>query len=204
MLYFQTIEPNTLSILKQLLRNERLEKFYLAGGTALALQLGHRKSYDLDFFGNTELSSNDIAEVLRTYQNPTEISRTENIVIWSIDGVKVDFVKYKYPNIVEPYQSDGFRMLAIEDIAAMKLDAIKGRGRKRDFYDIYFLLKKFPLKELLSLHQLKYSDNSTFLVVKSLSYFQDAEDDPRIMTLDEDPGWEYIKNSITRIIAEFD
>jgi len=202
MLHFQTIESNTLSTLKLLLNVERFGQFYLAGGTALALQLGHRKSFDLDFFGNTGLTSNDIVEELRTFRNPIEISRSENIVIWSLNGVKVDFIIYKYPNIKDPVYSEGLRMLAIEDIAAMKLDAIKGRGRKRDFYDIYFLLKEFTLKELLSFHQQKFSDNSTFLVVKSLSYFQDAEEDPKVITLNVDPGWEHIKKSITSIITE--
>ena len=99
-------------------------------------------------------------------------------------------------------QSEGLRLMSIEDIAAMKLDAIKGRGRKRDFYDLFFLLKKFTLKDPLLLHQNKFGDNSTFLVVKSLSYFQDAEEDPKIQTIDGDPGWDHIKMTITEAIRE--
>ena len=92
MLYFETIEPDTLSLLRRLFANKLFENFFLAGGTGLALQLGHRKSFDLDFFGTDSKSTEEIAIELRTFPKPREISRSKNIIIWMINEVKVDFV----------------------------------------------------------------------------------------------------------------
>ena len=200
MLHFETIESSTLSLLRQLLSNRQFGEFYLAGGTSLALQLGHRKSFDLDFFGATEKSMSKIATELRTFKNPREVSRSENNIVWMIDGVKVDFVNYWYPLIENPILVDDLRLLSLKDIAAMKLEAIKGRGRKRDFYNIYFLLKQFSLEDLFSFHNKKFEEDSSFFVMKSLSYFHDAEEDPDILTIQKDPGWDNVKKIISEAV----
>lgn len=148
MLQTQTVEPFTLGLLKSLQEKPYLEEFVLVGGTALALQIGHRRSVDLDFFTLTEYSAEHMFEILQrdfTIQEP--FVKDRSTLIAEIEGVKVDFIRFRY-NFRLPYLNvEGFRLLQIEDIAPMKLDAIAGRGRKRDFFDLYFLLKKYDLCE---------------------------------------------------------
>jgi len=196
MLHQSALQPATFSLLKKLMKIDALAEFDLAGGTALALRLGHRISYDLDFFGNVDMSINDILDALRDEYQYEEMHRTEHIVVLNINNIKVDFVIYTYPLLHEPVSIDGVRLLAIEDITAMKLDAIKGRGARRDFYDLYFLLKTYELSTLLDLHQEKYGQDNRFLILKSLVYFGDAEDDAPVNLIDSHVTWEEIKESI--------
>ena len=197
MLYLKAVHPDTLSLLINLQQEPLLTPFYLAGGTALALHLGHRKSFDLDLFGQSRLPIEELAGLLKSYPDARELLRSKNITVWSIADVKVDIVNYHYAPIGKPIEENGLRLLSIEDIAAMKLEAIKGRGKKRDFYDLFILLQKYSLKELLSYHQKKFKDDSTFLIVKSLTFFEDAEADPPIIALTHKPDWENVKRTIS-------
>jgi len=97
---------------------------------------------------------------------------------------------------------EGIRILSIEDIAPMKLDAITGRGSKKDFFYLYFLLQKFGIEKLLSLYQEKYPHQTTFHVVRSLTYFADAEAEPDPMVIDHSVTWEKVKNSIRKAIRK--
>ncbi len=198
MLYPAAVFPDTLSLLKKLMKLEDLADFNLAGGTALAIQIGHRFSYDLDFFGNSPLSIHDILITLGNNFEFREIHQTKNILVIDVNNVKVDFVKYKYPLIGDLHTKDEIRMLSVEDIAAMKLDAIKGRGRKRDFYDIYFLLQKYDLLRLLELHLKKFKEDTSYQIIKSLIYFDDAEIDAPVKLLGPDLSWEKVKEFILR------
>ena len=105
------------------------------------------------------------------------MQKSKNINVFTIDGIKVDFVNYAYPWLQNIKKIDGIRLAGTKDIAAMKLAAITGRGRKKDFLDIYFLLKMYSLSEIISFYNEKYHDASTFLALKSLLYFEDAEQD---------------------------
>jgi hypothetical protein len=95
---------------------------------------------------------------------------------------------------------NGIRLLDVEDIAAMKLDAITGRGDKKDFYDLYFLVQLYDLEKLLSFHKEKYPHQTTFHVVRSLSYFADAESQPDPAVFDKKLTWEKIKKTISEKI----
>lgn len=174
-----------------------LEELNLAGGTALALQIGHRTSTDLDFFGKTEMDFEILKLEIHSNFDFRIEQETKNILIGYIEGIKVDFVKYKYELIEPPITEQGIRLLSIKDIGCMKLAAITGRGKKRDFFDLYYILKWISLEDLLDLYQTKYYDGSVQLVLKSLTYFQDAD-------LDEDPflfeniDWSDIKKTILK------
>lgn len=202
MLQQKAVSPTTFSLLKKLMDVDEFDCFNLAGGTALALQIGHRVSYDLDFFGITELSTDDISLVIQEQFGVKEIHKTKNIIVFDIQGIKVDFVKYPYSLIKEPVREQGVRMLHIEDISAMKLDAVKGRGKKRDFYDLYALLQKYRLTDLLLLHKKKYNQDASFQILKGLVYFDDAENDPPVNQLIAFPDWEKIKQEISNIVYE--
>jgi len=200
MLQYQTIYPATLQLLKDLQSLELLKECRLVGGTALALQLGHRNSVDLDFFGTVPETSEEILDILRENHEVTIIKESKNIHIYLIDGVLVDIVNYKYDWIGTPVEEDGIRLADVKDIAAMKVAAIIGRGTKKDFIDIFFLLKQYSLKEILDFYLQKYPDGSLFIAIKSLSYFEDAEADP-MPVMFEEVSWPDVKAMIGESIS---
>jgi predicted nucleotidyltransferase component of viral defense system len=154
---------------------ELLKSTRLVGGTALALQLGHRVSIDLDFFGQVEGDTQTIAIHLMTDGfDVTTSANSKNIHIFMINGVKTDIVNYRYSWVDDLIEDGGIRLAGLRDIAAMKIAAITNRGSKKDFIDIYFLLNHFSLKEMMNLYLDKYPDGSEFLAYKSLVYFADA------------------------------
>lgn len=177
MLSYKTVEPHTLELLKKLTKEPFFAETRLVGGTALALQYGHRMSIDLDFFGNIEDDNIAIREILNNIGTISVFKETTNIKIYSINGIKVDFVNYsRYAWIDSAIEEDGLRLASPKDIAAMKINAIEGRGTKKDFIDIYFLLQHYTLEEILAFYTNKYPENSLFRALMSLSYFEDAEE----------------------------
>jgi predicted nucleotidyltransferase component of viral defense system len=201
MLSYRTIEPHTLELLKKLTANPLLCELRLVGGTALALQYGHRMSIDLDFFGRIEIDKEELKDSLRENGEFSVINETRNIHQYLIDGVKVDIVNYNYPWIDDSIEEDGLCLASPKDIAAMKINAIEGRGTKKDFIDIAELLKHYPLKELLDFHTQKYSDATTFRAMLSLSYFDDAEKQP-MPTMFISETWEQMKQNIKTALTK--
>ena len=204
MLSYRTIVPHTLELLKQLCQEPYLKECRLVGGTALALQYGHRSSVDLDFFGSFDKEENILYSVLQPYAKVRKISDKPNIKIFFMDDVKVDFVNYSiYPWIDDAVEEDGLRLASPQDIAAMKINAIEGRGSKKDFIDIYFLLQQYSLKEILDFYSMKYPNYSIYRALMSLTYFADA--DPKDMpTMFEDVSWEDMKTYIKQQVVAFE
>jgi predicted nucleotidyltransferase component of viral defense system len=168
-----------LVLLKKLQQIPLFSELRLVGGTALALQLGHRNSIDLDFFGHLDVDHEILAKELEIAGFELQsMQGGKNIHQFSINGVKVDFVNYPYKWLKDTIITDGVRMAGLQDISAMKLSAITNRGTKKDFVDIYFLLQRFTLKELLDFYTEKYVNSSVFMVLRSLCYFDDAEEQP--------------------------
>ena len=195
MLQTQTVSPELLELLIWLMNEKTFADFSLAGGTSLALQIGHRNSVDIDLFGKSEIQHDLFFDVLGEYGN-VEVSRnTKNIFISEVNGIKVDFVNYKYPVLDKFMVVNGVRMFSKKDIAAMKIGAITGRGSKKDFIDLYFLLKDFSLREILDFYNQKYHDGSEFMALKSLTYFDDADSQPQPKMFKEF-NWEECKNFI--------
>lgn len=185
----------------QIMALPQLESFNLAGGTALALQIGHRKSYDLDFFGNRPFEYGEIEELVAPLGSIKPIQQSKNNLILKVNDVKVDFVNYRYQLLGEVNRTDGLRLLSLMDIGAMKLAAITGRGRKRDFTDLFFLMKHFSLKELVGFYNQKYPDGNELLVARSLAYFTDAEEDEDL-TLLQEADWPTVKKAIETAVKQ--
>jgi hypothetical protein len=194
-LQYNTVEQGTLGVLKSLFRLPELRDCRLVGGTALALQLGHRTSIDLDLFGRIDFNEILSLNLLANAGNALINRSSRSILTASINDVKVDLVNYNYPWLDKPLEVDGIRLATYKDIGAMKLAAITGRGTKKDFIDLYFLLHQFSLNELFDFYQQKYVDGSIFLVVKSMVYFNDAdiEKSPKMFTR---IPWNTIKKEI--------
>lgn len=195
MLSYKVVEPHTLELLKKLSQEFFLSKARLVGGTALALQYGHRMSIDLVFFGDIENDSETIRETLSDIGSLSIIKETTNIKIYLVNGIKVDFVNYKYPWIDSVVEEDGLHLASPKDIAAMKINAVEGRGTKKDFIDMYFLLQHYTLKEILTFYAEKHPENSQFRALMSLSYFEDAENEltPKMFV---NIGWDDMKQFI--------
>ena len=172
------------------------------GGTALALQIGHRKSIDLDFFGHIKADKFALNEKLAAIGDLKIIKQGENIHVFTINGVKVDFVNYPYPWLRPPLLTDGIILADIDDIIPMKLSAITNRGSKKDFIDIYYLLDQYSLADMLNLYNAKYSDGSPFLVLKSLVYFEEADDGIEPVLFGQ-IDWEKVKARITQSVGEY-
>ncbi len=199
MLHYTTIDSATLELLKKLQDIEILSQTRLVGGTSLALQIGHRKSIDIDLFGEIDCEQYELVDALSDLGSLTILKETQNIHVYQLNGVKLDIVNYKYPWIGPPFIEDNLKLATLEDIAAMKIAAIIGRGTKKDFIDLAFLLDIFSLDEILNFYEKKYSESSRFMAMKSITYFDDAEIEPMPYML-KNKSWKEIKKRILKEI----
>lgn len=202
MLQTQTIQPELLELLKKIMSSSIFNGFNLVGGTSLALQIGHRFSVDIDMFGIAEIDEFEFVDELSNFGKVIVIKKSKNVLILSVNGIKVDFVNYKYPLIEEITIVENIRLASDKDIAAMKLNAIAGRGSRKDFIDLHFLLQKYSLKEMIYFYNNKYADGSEFMVLKGLTYFEDAESE-EIPILFQKLDWNEIKVSIQNALNDF-
>ena len=203
MLSYQTVEPHTLELLRRLMSEPSLSGLRLVGGTSLALQYGHRNSVDLDFFGTLEEDKYAIRDCLKSIGNLNVLKETDTIRIYDLDGVKIDFVDYsRYPWIDEAQTIDGLCLASPKDIAAMKINAIEGRGTRKDFVDVFYLLQHFTLSDILCFYQQKYPENSIFRALMSLTYFNDA--DKQIMPkMFKHETWDEMKTTILKEVENY-
>lgn len=199
MLQLTAVDPGTLALLKKLMAMPSLSGTNLVGGTALALQLGHRLSVDLDLFGEELPDRNRVISELEEEAKP--LSHQDYFYAFEIRDVKVDILRFPYPLIRPIIEEEGIRMASLEDIAAMKIIAVANRGSKKDFFDIAILLQHFSLPEMLSFHQEKTKTELPFYVLKSLCYFDDAESDfdPTVLV---DLSWDKVKQVVEKAVEE--
>lgn len=182
---------------------EALKSFYLVGGTSLALQIGHRFSIDLDLFTTEPFDKTELLDLLNTqFEDVSLESEGTSMLITNINQVKVDFVKMGYPILFPTIETESVRMLDIRDIAPMKLKAIAQRGSKKDFYDLYFLLEKISLQEMLQLFSKKFQQQEIFHIIKSLAYFEDAEQYADPIVFDKSITWELVKLKIFETVQQ--
>lgn len=200
-MYSKTLYPETKQVLESLKDNVR--DFYLAGGTGLALQLGHRKSADLDFFIQTFPKRDILLENLKP--NKVKIlQEAPGTLDTLIDGVKVSFLEYKYPLLSDFEHFEGIKVANIIDIACMKLSAISSRGSKKDFVDLYFILKKYSLKELFDSFEKKFAgvEYQKLHLLKSMTYFSEAEKEPSPIII-KPIEWDEIKETIKEEVKNY-
>ena len=202
MLHLSTVSTTALELLKQIQSIPEFAELRLVGGTALALQTGHRKSIDLDFFGIIEFEKLNANNLFKDFKSVEIIQRSKNINIYEINEVKVDFVNYTYPWLQTAYIEDNIKLAQKKDIAAMKIAAITGRGSKKDFIDLFFLLKEYSLSEILNFYEEKYFDASPYLALKSLTFFEDAEHDTNPVMIQK-AEWAQVKKTILKQVKEY-
>ena len=204
MLFLDTINPVTLDLLKRLQKLPELAETRLVGGTALALQLGHRISVDLDVFGRWNYAD-DLRARFSSVGRVEKVSGTPDgrMSFFYIDGVKVDFVAYDmYEWLEPPIEDSGVRVAGVKDIAAMKVNATTNRGSRKDFVDMARLLDEYSLEDIFQWYIQKYPEANLGLAMRSMSYFADAETMPMPKMLVKF-DWEEAKDRIRAAVRNF-
>ncbi len=171
-----------------------LGRYYLAGGTGLALHLGHRRSQDLDFFSREPVEPDAMVQKLQTLTAFSLLAKEAETLHAIVQGIKVSFLGYAYPVLFPLERFLDVSVADPRDIACMKLSAIAGRGTRRDFVDLYVASKHYGLRQLLEWFKQKYAqaNYSAVHILKSLTYFEDAEKDPMPDVL-EPLSWDEVK-----------
>ena len=203
MLYTEAVESRTMELLRKLMRDSRFSDFLLAGGTNLALRLGHRKSVDLDLFSYQSFDAISLAEYLtQNYNFEKADVREENTVKGFIDDIKVDIIAHIYPLVDEPFIAENtIRLYSICDIAAMKLVAISDNGKRlKDFVDIAFLSTQMSLNQMLDMYARKYKNASALHAARGLSYFDDIDFSTSIELTGSTFSWKKIEKRIRQMI----
>jgi hypothetical protein len=203
MLHKETVGHTTLELIETLQADSMLEGFLLVGETALSLQMGHRISIDIDFFTQDEFDTRELLEYLEQKYAFQLQYMHHNKLKGIINGVFVDLLRHNYKLIATPLNDQNIKMASMEDIAAMKINAIAGNGtRVKDFIDFYFLLNQYTFGELINFYVMKYENRNDFHIIKSLTYFDDiiVEDWPQ-MYLEKDLTFTSMKK---RILAKRD
>ena len=202
MLFFSAVSSEALELLKEIQDQPFLKDFYLVGGTALALNFGHRVSVDLDFFTEKEFDTNLLVESAKENFPVKILSQAKNSLTMDVRSVKTDFIRHNYSLLNPIQEKDGIKIASVEDIAAMKFNSTMNRGSKKDFYDIVELLIHFSLEDLIAFHSKKYDFNSQLILLKSLVYFDDAELEPDPVSL-RPLSWTSVKQNISDVVSKF-
>ena len=202
-IFWNALAPETRTAFEAVAQLPAPRDFYLAGGTALALQIGHRISFDFDFFSSSNpLGAVERAVLARDLQRiqPSIIRRESDEQLYAtIMGVEVSFVYQHHPLLSPTIDVSGVATAQPTDIGLMKLSAIKDRGTRRDFVDLYCMRQVAPLKTLFQLLPQKYNDRPDFTVhlAYALRYFEDAEADTRTLHMLSKVNWTAVKKYCT-------
>jgi len=194
-MFTKTLLPDTFRAIKLVSGVHEINKAYLAGGTALALQIGHRISVDLDFFTQYDFIESQLSTKLSTLPEFVQEGTAQRTVWGKIGKTKFSMFYYKYPLLEKTVLFEGIQLASLKDIAAMKIQAIESRGTKRDFIDVYYLSKKYTLHEMIQFYQKKYGvlEDHLYAILRSLDYFEDAEQEVNMPNMLSELKWEDVK-----------
>ena len=176
MLHAETVEAGTLALIRKLSSDPILANFVLVGGTALALQLGHRKSIDIDLFSRKPFAGPTIDEHLRNNYATKQLTSADNSITGYLSEVKATLIAHQYDWIRRPENVEGIRMASLDDIAAMKLNAVVGSGKRlKDFVDVYFLLEHRSMQEMTDAYLAKYPGVNASVARNALLYHKQID-----------------------------
>lgn len=204
-LHWEILDKKRLNLLPKL-KFLKDAGFYLAGGTALALQIKHRTSVDFDFYHkNTFDSEKILGEFQKNCKKVVLIQKAENTLILKAEGIDISFFTYSYKLVKPLLETENLNLASLEDIAAMKLIAIIQRGVRRDFVDLYFLINQLSLKKIFQLTEEKYPPFNKYLGIQALTYFGDAETIPlkRKIILFQAVPWDETKKFIITEVKKY-
>ena len=195
---FEHVVPDPARQVIGKLPDRLLNAFYLAGGTGLALQIGHRYSDDFDFFTPDAFDTDALKAGIRAAGAFKVFQESPGTLEGRVDGTRLFFCHYPYPLIAGTEDWGRVRLASVVDIALMKLSAIAGRGNRKDFVDLYFLKDRIGWEELFSLFEKKFrgSGENMYHIVKSFTYFDDARKEPMPKMIVE-CHWERVEDYFT-------
>lgn len=195
----EAISKESRELLRALGESGVLSPFYLAGGTGLALRFGHRRSVDLDFFTRDAFDVDALLASLKGEFKPSVLSQAPQTLHLLLLEQKVSFIGYPYPLLFPTERFSTAEVADGRDIASMKLSAVASRGTRRDFVDLYVAAKAYSLREILSLFARKYAglDYNRLHLLKSLTFFEDAEADPPL-DMTTEISWTDVKEFFIR------
>lgn len=200
MLRKETVTAGTLELLRDLMKDDNLTDFFLVGGTALSLQIGHRISVDIDLFSRNPFDENKMLVYLESTRGLQLDYQDKNTIKGQISKTKVDLIAHSYPLVKPLLLSDGIRLASLEDIAAMKLNAIVGNGtRLKDFIDIAFLSCYLSFETMLNAYEDKYSTRNPLLALKALSYHHDINFNEPIQMVSGAYSWKPIEKRLSEM-----
>lgn len=204
-MYLNVLNKKQKAIIKSL---DFLGKnFYLAGGTGLALHLGHRTSVDLDFYVLKHFASEKILPDFQKRFKKLSVRRAiKDTLILTVEETDLSFFYYPYKLLRPPFFFETINLASVEDIAAMKVAAIVQRGRRRDFVDIFYLFEKYSLKQIVKFVLKKYPGYQEILLFKALIYFEDAEEEELergIKIFDKNFSWQKAKEKIFAEVKKY-
>lgn len=205
-MFSRTLSDSAQNALAILGKSDLLKTSYMAGGSSLALQLGHRMSLDFDFFDEKNFDPQTVKIGLEKIGQYIGSVQTADTMVGTFNGVKFSLFPYDYPPIAPTKEFAGIQLASCEDIAAMKLVAITDRGEKKDYVDLYFLAKQFSFEQMFELYDKKYQlfAQNKLTLLKSMQYFVDADDSDMPEMLIE-TSWEDVKHFMqeeTKKLAE--
>lgn len=205
-MHFNILNKSQLKIFPRLSFLEKLG-FYLAGGTALALQIGHRTSQDFDFYNPKHFAASHLFDKIESIfkSNAEKISTAKDTLLCRANEVDLSFFWYSHKLIEKPTNARGVLLASASDIAAMKLIAITGRPAQRDYIDIFYLLKKFTLVEMIAFGYRKYPNFNHYLSLRALTYFEDLEAPGKrpIKVLDPNFSWTEAKDKLFAEVKKY-
>ena len=205
MSYTETVENSTLELIKSLQSRNYLANFHLVGGTALALYLGHRKSIDIDLFSNFSFDAAGMLENIHQDYSYQLFYTASNALKGLINDIKVDLLAHRYELLAVPKILNGISVLSLQDIIAMKLNAISTSGqRSKDFIDIYYLLPMFSVGDMVDFYKRKYNQENETFILKSLIYFDDVDlADWPVMIKDPLLKWAAVRRKIEKAVLNY-
>jgi len=178
-MFYNILDKKRLAVLP-LLKTFKPD-FYLAGGTGLALQLGHRDSVDFDFFSPRDINTLKLFSIVREIFKGHKILKVQEekntLTVFIDDSIKLSFFTYKYKLLKKPVEEPNLRIASVVDIAVMKLSAVVSRATNKDYIDLYFILKEVSLKDIFTAASRKMPELDINLVLKSLVYFEDISEE---------------------------
>ncbi len=191
----EIIDDNMLKLSRELAILKEFS-FYLAGGTGLSLQTGHRKSFDFDFFTDKKFLPEELSSVIR--KNKLQIQgemRRHGTLYCILADVKTSFIFYDAPLLFPAVKFNSIDVADWRDIITEKLRTVGDRGQKKDFYDLYIGIRELGIDKIVEFSFKKYGKNvNYFHLLKGLTYFEDADKNPDPMTLDKTLSWPEIRN----------
>ena len=201
MLYKNAITDETYKLLIEIMNDDKFKDFILVGGTALSLQIGHRKSIDLDLFTIKDIDSEDFCNYLTHKYNFIESYQEKNTLKGFINEILIDCIKYNYLDVKNINIIDNIRLASFEDIITMKLIAIYQDGtRMKDFIDIAYLSEYYSLNEMIRICNNKTNNSKELSIMKGLIYFDDIIYTTTINMIDPKYSFDKVKKRLIDMV----